>query len=112
MPYVFTRQSRQPSESPFPVSTLDVPSLPYQSLAVLCDKTRFLLLQRIASEPAYGQQLAEEFGMTTPNIYHHMGKLVQAKFVNTRIDRNRNYYSINKNYINQLLDELKGILRC
>lgn len=72
----------------------------------------FLLLQRIASEPAYGQQLAEEFGMTTPNIYHHMGKLVQAKFVNTRIDRNRNYYSINKNYINQLLDELKGILRC
>ena len=50
--------------------------------------------------------------MTTPNIYHHMGKLVQAKFVNTRIDRNRNYYSINKNYINQLLDELKGILRC
>ncbi len=45
--------------------------------------------------------------MTTPNIYHHMGKLVQAKFVNTRIDRNRNYYSIN-----QLLDELKGILRC
>jgi hypothetical protein len=36
-----------------------------------------------------------------------MGKLVQAKFVNTRIDRNRNYYSIN-----QLLDELKGILRC
>ena len=82
------------------------------SLAVLCDKTRFLLLQRIASEPAYGPQLAEEFGMTTPNIYHHMGKLVQAKFVNTRIDRNRNYYSINKNYINQLLDELKGILRC
>ena len=75
-------------------------------------QTRFLLLQRIASEPAYGQQLAEEFGMTTPNIYHHMGKLVQAKFVNTRIDRNRNYYSINKNYINQLLDELKGILRC
>ena len=50
--------------------------------------------------------------MTTPNIYHHMGKLVQAKFVNTRIDRNRNYYSFNKNYINQLLDELKGILRC
>ncbi len=45
--------------------------------------------------------------MTTPNIYHHMGKLVQAKFANTRIDRNRNYYSIN-----QLLDELKGILRC
>ena len=45
--------------------------------------------------------------LTTPNIYHHMGKLVQAKFVNTRIDRNRNYYSIN-----QLLDELKGILRC
>ena len=44
--------------------------------------------------------------MTTPNIYHHMGKLVQAKFVNTRIDRNRNYYSFNKNYINQLLDEL------
>ena len=41
-----------------------------------------------------------------------MGKLVQAKFVNTRIDGNRNYYSINKNYINQLLDELKGILRC
>lgn len=41
-----------------------------------------------------------------------MGKLVQAKFVNTRIDRNRNYYSINKNYISQLLDELKGILRC
>lgn len=76
------------------------------------DGAVFLLLQRIASEPAYGQQLAEEFGMTTPNIYHHMGKLVQAKFVNTRIDRNRNYYSINKNYINQLLDELKGILRC
>ena len=45
--------------------------------------------------------------MTPPNIYHHMGKLVQAKFVNTRIDCNRNYYSIN-----QLLDELKGILRC
>lgn len=41
-----------------------------------------------------------------------MGKLVQAKFVNTRIDHSRNYYSFNKNYINQLLDELKGILRC
>lgn len=28
----------------------------------------FLLLQRIASEPAYGQQLAEEFGMTTCSL--------------------------------------------
>lgn len=89
---------------------LDASIIP--ALSVLCDKTRFKLLQRIASEPAYGQQLAEEFGMTTPNIYHHMGKLVQEKFASIRIDRNRNYYSINKNYINQLLDELKWVFRC
>ncbi|MDO4567879.1 MAG: winged helix-turn-helix domain-containing protein [Clostridia bacterium] len=82
------------------------------SLAILCDKTRFLLLRRIASEPAYGQQLAEEMGMTTPNIYHHMGKLVQAKLVSTKIDRNRNYYTINKSYIAQILDELRETLHC
>ncbi len=81
-------------------------------LSVICDKTRFKLLQRIASEPAYGQQLAEEFGMTTPNVYHHMGKLVQAKFAAIRIDRNRNYYTINKNYINQLLEDLRRVFRC
>lgn len=89
---------------------LDTSILP--ALSTLCDKTRFKLLQRIASEPAYGQQLAEEFGMTTPNIYHHMGKLVQAKLASVRIDRNRNYYSINKSYITRLLDELKWIFRC
>lgn len=89
---------------------LDTSIIP--TLSILCDKTRFKLLQRIASEPAYGQQLAEEFGMTTPNIYHHMGRLVQAKLASIRVDRNRNYYSINKNYITQLLDELRWIFRC
>lgn len=49
------------------------------SLAVLCDKTRFLLLQRIASEPAYGQQLARRIRNDNPEHLSSYGQACAGK---------------------------------
>ncbi|MGN0311840.1 MAG: ArsR/SmtB family transcription factor [Lachnospiraceae bacterium] len=61
-------------------------------LKLLSDKSKYDILNFIKDKPAYGAQLAKEFGLTTATISHHMSALVEAGLVRMERENGRIYY--------------------
>ncbi len=107
----------------------------YQNLKLLGDKSKFDILVSIKDTSAYGQELSEKFNLSTSTISHHMTALINARFVlsekfnlststishhmtaliNARFVKvekknNRIYYSMNKDILENFLNEVNNLL--
>jgi len=68
-------------------------------LKVIADETRLRILGAIAAEPRTGKELAELLHLTAPTISHHMRKLTDAGVVLSERDAQRQWYSLNTDYL-------------
>ena len=82
----------------------------YQNLKLLGDKSKFDILVSIKDTSAYGQELSEKFNLSTSTISHHMTALINARFVKVEKKNNRIYYSMNKDILENFLNEVNKLL--
>ncbi len=66
---------------------------------VLSDKTRFDIIKILIKNESYGQEIAEQLGITTATVSYHMDFLFGASLVTIQRKSRRLYYSINKEQI-------------
>jgi len=48
--------------------------------------------------------------LSTPTISHHMNVLLEIGLVETTVESNKIYYSMNREAMSKVLDEIKGYL--
>lgn len=77
---------------------------------VLSDKSKVEILKFINTKPAYGKEIAEALMLSTPTISHHMNVLLEIGLVETTVESNKIYYSMNREAMSKVLDEIKGYL--
>ncbi len=82
----------------------------YEAFRLLGDRTRFDILRYLRNHPAYGQELADHFGLARNTIHHHMSKLVNAGLVTYTVDGNRVYYAVDKERFQKLLVQQKCLI--
>ncbi len=73
----------------------------------LADETRLKLVGLLALKPTCGQDLAEQLGVSTPTVSHHIGRLKKLDLVTSVRENNTIYYSIN---VQKLRELTKAIL--
>ncbi|MDF2819595.1 MAG: transcriptional regulator, ArsR family [Clostridiales bacterium] len=81
-----------------------------KNLKVISDASKFEILKIISDTPAYGQELSDKLGLTTATISHHMKALIQSHFIKIQTDANKIYYLMDRENIEQFLDQLKESL--
>ena len=74
---------------------------------VISDKSKVEILRFINHKSAYGKEIADALKLSTPTISYHVNALMQLGLVKTSIEANKVYYTINKEAIEKLLDEIK-----
>lgn len=77
---------------------------------VIADKSRLEILGRLKKSNAYGQELADEFGLYPTTVYHHMARLVGTGLVDCTIEGTKTIYSLNKECIKAFLNDLQSYL--
>lgn len=82
----------------------------YRAIKLLADQTRFEILCYLRDHNAYGQELAQKFGLSRNTIHHHMTKLLDAHLVKCTVDGNRTYYTADPETIAELLDRQRELL--
>lgn len=81
-----------------------------RTLKMLSDPSKFAILKYIRRQPAYGSELAEQLGLSTATISHHMNALIQQGFVQIEKQANRIYYRMNREAVEKYLDLLQTSL--
>ncbi len=71
---------------------------------LLADRTRLEILLYLRDHPAYGQELADHFGLARNTIHHHMSKLYNAGLVTCTVDGPRVYYALDLEHLRKLVD--------
>lgn len=79
-------------------------------LKLLSDPSKFEILCFIKDKKAYGQEIAAELNLSTATISHHMNTLIVLGLIDIEKVENRTYYQMNKEAVNNLLEETKNIL--
>jgi biotin operon repressor len=80
---------------PTPTSAHDLALL----LKVIADETRLRILGSLATAPRTGKELARDLDLTPPTISHHMRKLTEAGIVNATSDAQRQWYTLNIDFL-------------
>jgi DNA-binding transcriptional ArsR family regulator len=80
------------------------------ALKLLSDKSKFEILRYIKDKPAYGFEIANELNLSTSTISYHMNSLISAGLVKLDKDANKIYYRINKDTVNDLLEDIRILL--
>ena len=72
--------------------------------SAFADKTRQEIIMIFAKERELcANEIANKFTLSRPTISHHLNLLKRAKILNSRKDGKEIYYSVNKDYIKELL---------
>lgn len=74
---------------------------------VLSDKTRFDIIKILIKNESYGQEIAEQLGITTATVSYHMDFLFGASLVTIQRKSRRLYYSVNKKEIRRSISFLE-----
>lgn len=77
---------------------------------LMADRTRMDILLYLRERPAYGQELADHFGLARNTIHHHMSKLYNAGLVTCTIDGARVYYALDREHLQELLHQQAELL--
>ncbi|QHQ60534.1 ArsR family transcriptional regulator [Anaerocolumna sedimenticola] len=80
------------------------------ALKLLSDKSKFEILKYIKDKPAYGFEIANALNLSTSTISYHMNSLITANLLKLEKDANKIYYSINKDTLNKLLEDIRLML--
>ncbi|WP_035844524.1 ArsR/SmtB family transcription factor [Kitasatospora azatica] len=78
-------------------------------LALLADRTRLALLQRLGAGEADVTTLTEACGAARPSVSQHLAKLRLAGLVATRKDGRRVVYSLRHGHLRRLVDEALSV---
>ncbi len=76
-------------------------------LKVLSDNSKFDILLSVKNAPKYNMELAEQLGLTAATISHHMNVLLTHGLVSVEKHEGRVYYTLVKETIEEIIDELK-----
>ncbi|MFE9927794.1 ArsR/SmtB family transcription factor [Streptomyces sp. NPDC005533] len=74
-------------------------------LALLADRTRLALMERLARGEADVTTLTEACGAARPSVSQHLAKLRLAGLVTTRKDGRRVVYAVRHGHLRRLVDE-------
>ncbi len=77
---------------------------------VIADKSRLEILGRLKKANAYGQELADEFGLFPTTVYHHMARLIGTGLVDCTMEGTKSMYSLNREGIKAFLGDLQSYL--
>ena len=77
---------------------------------VISDKSKVEILKFINKKPAYGKEIAEALKLSTPTISHHVNALLELGLVKTSVEANKIFYSMNREVVENILDEIKQYL--
>ncbi|MGW1077500.1 ArsR/SmtB family transcription factor [Streptomyces sp. NPDC002537] len=78
-------------------------------LALLADRTRLALMQRLGEGEADVTTLTEACGAARPSVSQHLAKLRLAGLVGTRKDGRRIVYSLRHGHLRRLVDEALNV---
>ncbi|GAA2794033.1 metalloregulator ArsR/SmtB family transcription factor [Kitasatospora paracochleata] len=78
-------------------------------LALLADRTRLALLERLGEGEADVTTLTEATGAARPSVSQHLAKLRLAGLVATRRDGRRVVYSLRHGHLRRLVDEALNV---
>lgn len=78
-----------------PKADLETPEQLGEALKVIADSTRLKILSLIHMKPMYGKQIADQLGLTTPTVSHHLEVLRLHGLVNMEQDKQIKYFSAN-----------------
>ena len=79
---------------------------------VLSDKTRQDIIMIFSTKKEVGvTEIAENFALSRPTISHHLNLMRRAKFLNSRKEGKEIYYSLNKEFVINLLESIVKNLR-
>lgn len=81
-----------------------------RSMKSLGDPSRLEMLCCIKDRSTYGQELSCRFGVSSTTVYHHMNKLIVAGLVESKLNGNRVYFSMNRQNVLALIEQLKTLL--
>ena len=78
-------------------------------LALLADRTRLALMERLGRGEADVTTLVEAVGAARPSVSQHLAKLRLAGLVTTRKDGRRVVYSLRHGHLRRLVDEALNV---
>lgn len=78
----------------------------------LSDPNRLQIIDILSCGEKCACRLLEHFDVTQPTLSHHMKVLIECGLVNARKEGTWNYYSLNKDNINNTLQFLNEISSC
>ena len=77
---------------------------------VLSDKQRMTIMELLAGRPWYGQELAQQLGISAASISHHMSLLLDLNLVQIERSEHRVYYKLQRRRLKQLFEMLQRSL--
>ncbi|MER7731606.1 metalloregulator ArsR/SmtB family transcription factor [Streptomyces erythrochromogenes] len=78
-------------------------------LALLADRTRLALMERLGRGEADVTTLTEACGAARPSVSQHLAKLRLAGLVTTRKDGRRVVYALRHGHLRRLVDEAMNV---
>lgn len=79
-------------------------------LKALSDKSKLEILITLKSCPKYATELAEQLGITTATVSHHMSTLLTCEMIYLEKENGKIYYHVNDEAIRNILEQLRSIL--
>lgn len=76
----------------------------------LGDQSRLEMLCSIKNKPTYGQELSNKFSVSSTTVYHHMNKLIVAGLVDSTLDGNKVYFTMNRANVITFISRLCTLL--
>lgn len=77
---------------------------------VIADRSRLEIMSYLKENSAYGQELADRFGLFSTTVSHHMAKLMGSGFVYSTLQGTKSIYSLDKERIDAFLTNLRRYL--
>ena len=89
--------------------SIDMGSL-IRQIKSLGDQSRLEMLCSIKDKPTYGQELSNKFSVSSTTVYHHMNKLIVAGLVDSTLDGNKVYFTMNRANVVTFISRLCTLL--
>jgi len=82
----------------------------HEFLKCIADGTKLSILRHLKEESMYGSQLAEKLNLTGATISHHLSAMLNLEIILMEKKSNRVYCSLNRDKIEQYLDDAKLLI--
>ncbi len=89
--------------------SIDIESL-IRQIKSLGDQSRLEMLCSVKDKPTYGQDLSNKFSVSSTTVYHHMNKLIVAGLVDSTLDGNKVYFTMNRTNVVTFISRLCAVL--